>query len=74
MSFDQAVKVVRGCGKGVEVAECDIKSAFRLLPVYPSDSDLLGFAFDGKIYINRALPMGCSVLCFAFGRVSSFLE
>lgn len=42
--------------------------------MHPSDFDLLGFAFEGKIYIDRALPMGCSVSCSAFERFSSFLE
>ncbi|XP_054843036.1 uncharacterized protein LOC129334764 isoform X1 [Eublepharis macularius] len=56
------------------MAKCDIKSAFRLLPVHPGDFELLGFAFEGKYYMDRALPMGCSVSCAAFERFSSFLE
>lgn len=65
---------MRGCGRGAELAKCDIKSAFRLLPVHPADFDLLGFAFDGKFYVDRALPMGCSISCSAFECFSSFLE
>ncbi|XP_060111191.1 semaphorin-6A-like [Heteronotia binoei] len=56
------------------MAKCDIKSAFRLLPVHPDDFELLGFKFEGKFYTDRALPMGCSVSCAAFERFSSFLE
>lgn len=46
-SFDQAVQMVKRCGPGAEMAKCDIKSAFRLLPVHPEDFDLLGFMFEG---------------------------
>ncbi|XP_053143317.1 uncharacterized protein LOC128341176 isoform X1 [Hemicordylus capensis] len=73
-SFDQAIRVVRSCGKGALLAKCDIESAFRLLPVHPGDFNLLGFAFQGQYYIDRALPMGCSISCAAFEAFSSFLE
>ncbi|XP_053161001.1 uncharacterized protein LOC128349104 [Hemicordylus capensis] len=73
-SFDQAVKVVRSCGQGALLAKCDIESAFRLLPVHPADFSLLGFAFQGCFYIDRALPMGCSISCAAFEAFSSMLE
>ena len=64
-SFDEAVCMVHRCGIGAELAKCDIKSAFGILPVHPQDFDLLGFYFQGSYYINRALSMGCSVSCTA---------
>lgn len=73
-SFDQALGMVRRCGWAAELAKCDIKSAFRLLPVHPGDFNLLGFAFEGGFYVDRALPMGCSVSCAAFEAFSTFLE
>ncbi|XP_053106618.1 uncharacterized protein LOC128325152 isoform X1 [Hemicordylus capensis] len=73
-SFDQAVQVVRSCGRGALMAKCDIESAFRLLPVHPADFNLVGFAFQGQFYIDRALPMGCSISCAAFEAFSSMLE
>lgn len=63
-SFDQAMSVVRDCTVGTEMVKCDIKSAFHLLPVHPDDFELLGFAFQGEFYMDRALPMGCSVQLF----------
>ena len=42
-SFDNAVNMVKKLGIGAKLAKMDIKSAFRLLPVYPGDFDLLGF-------------------------------
>lgn len=73
-SVDQAVSMVRSCGKGALMAKADIESAFRLLPVHPQDFCLLGFQFEGSYYVDRALPMGCSVSCAAFEAFSTFLE
>lgn len=66
--------MVHRCGRGAELAKCDIKSGFRLPPVHPGDFDLLGFSFQGQFFVDRALPMGCSVSCSAFEKFSSFLE
>lgn len=38
------------------------------------DRPLLGFRFEGEYYVDRALPMGCSISCMAFECFSSFLE
>lgn len=56
------------------MANCNIKSAFRLLPVHPCDFELLGFSFEGSFYVDRALPIGCSVSCAAYVAFSIFLE
>ena len=66
--------MVRRCGVGAELAKFDIKSAFWILPVHLQDFDLLEFYFQGFFYIDRALPMGCSVFYAAFKLFCSFLE
>ncbi|XP_054835512.1 uncharacterized protein LOC129329840 [Eublepharis macularius] len=73
-SFDHAVRLVRACGRGALMAKCDIQSAFRLLPIHPSDQCLLGFKFRDRWYVDKAMPMGCSVACAAFETFSTFLE
>lgn len=73
-SFDQAVCIVCQARVGAGLAKCDIRSAFCLLPVHPKDFELLGFAFEGHFYMDRALLMGCSVSCAAFEYFSTFLE
>jgi hypothetical protein len=73
-SFDQAVGLVQEVGHMAYLAKCDIKSAFRLLPIYPGDFDLLGFKFDGKYFIDKCLPMGASISCSHFECFSSYLE
>ena len=61
-------------GRGALLGKLDIKSAFRLLPVFPGDFDLLGFQFEGKIYIEKMTPMGCSVSPSLFEEFSMFLH
>ena len=38
---------------GAELGKCNIKSAFQLLHVHPTDFDLLGFSFEGSFYMDR---------------------
>ena len=73
-SFDQAVGMVMEAGHGAWMAKSDIKSAFRLLPVSPTDYELLGFRFNGEYYYDKCLPMGCSISCSLFETFSTFLE
>jgi hypothetical protein len=57
------------------VARLDIKNSFRLLPVHKSDFQLLGFKIQGKIFVDKCLPFGCSVSCSKFEKKkSTFLE
>ena len=52
----------------------DIKSAFRLLPVHPSDFQLLGLRIMGNFFFDKCLPMGCSISCALFETFSTFVE
>ena len=73
-SFDNAIAIVQKLGKGAKLAKMDIKSAFRLLPVFPGDFDLLGFKIEDKFYIDKCMPMGCSISCSSFEKFSTFLH
>ena len=73
-SVDVALGLVLDTGAGAEMAKSDIKSAFRLLPVHDSDFELLGIHFNDKWYVDKALPMGCSISCSLFESFSTFLE
>ena len=73
-SFDQAIQMVQSLGTGCYLFKCDIKSAFRLLPVAVSDLKLLGFKFDDQYYYDRAMPFGCSISCSTFELLATFLE
>jgi hypothetical protein len=73
-SFDNVVGMISKLGKKAELGVIDIKSAFRLLRVHPDDFELLGIQIDGEYYIDRCLPMGCSISCKMFNQFSTFLH
>ena len=73
-SFDNVLDIIRSLGTGALIGKMDISSAFRLLPVYPGDFELLGIHFQDKFVINKAMPFGCSISCSTFEKFSSFLD
>lgn len=58
VKFDDAVRMARHLGIGALLAKLDVKSAFRCIPVAPSDRHLLGFHWNGMFYIDLCLPFG----------------
>ena len=70
----QAIKFILRFGQGCFLAKTDIKSAFRIVPVHPSNYHLLGFTWRDKYYYDRCLPMGCSSSCYIFEAFSTSLE
>ena len=73
-TVDDAISLIKKSGRGSSLAKTDIKSAFRIRPVHPSDYQLLGFQWKGKWYANRCLPMGRSSSRCIFEEFSSSLE
>lgn len=73
-SFDEAVFLLQDLGPNCKLFKMDLKNAFRLLPVNKKDFELLGFKFNGKYYIEKALPFGCSISCKTFEKFATFLE
>lgn len=73
-TVDDAVKLIQRLGKGCYLAKTDIKSAFRLIPVHPSDYHLFGFSFQGSYFFDKCLPFGASSSCRIFETFSSALE
>ena len=47
-SVDDAISLIQRHGKGCAMAKTDMRSAFRIVPVHPSDYPLLGFQWKGK--------------------------
>lgn len=52
----------------------DVRSAFRIVPVHPSDYPLLGFQLKDKWCYDKTLPMGCSGSCQIFEDLSRAME
>jgi len=72
--FDNAVRMLRRLGTGTWMAKMDLKNAFRLLPCSPDDFDLLGIKLDNMYFIDKCMPMGCSISCATFETFSTFLN
>lgn len=73
-SLDDAVNLLSLLGTGALMGKIDLKSALRLLPIHPSDFELLGFRLNDMFFFDKCLPMGCSVSCSLFEEFSTCLE
>jgi hypothetical protein len=73
-SIDDAARLVKRIGHAGRLAKADVKSAFRLLRVSPSDFDQLGFIFNNKYYYDKCLPMGASISCSLCEKCSTALR
>jgi hypothetical protein len=73
-SLDTCVELILRLGPGALVAKCDLKDAFRLIPINPADYRLLGFRWADKFFFDKCLPMGCSVSCQIFESFSQSLQ
>ncbi len=58
VTVDSVVHIIRQCGKGALLAKLDLESAYRNVPVHPSDRWLLGMKWKGALYVDAALPLG----------------
>ena len=73
-SISDAITVIKQLGAGCFMAKTDIKSAFRIISIHPSDFPLLGMKWDKQFYYDVCLPMGLSSSCAIFEAFSSSLE
>lgn len=55
---DDAVELILQLGPGTELVKLDLKNAYRMVPVHPEDHHLLAVSWEGKTYVDRALPFG----------------
>lgn len=73
-SFDHTISIIQKLGTGALLGKMDIKSAFRLLPMYPGDFDLLGFKFEGQYFVDKMMVMGASNSCNYWEKLANFLQ
>ena len=61
ITIDDAIHTILKYGQHSFLAKVDIKSAFRLIPVHPTDRHLLGMLWCQQVYIDKCLPFSlCS--------------
>ena len=58
IKIDQVAEVAIQHGRGAVLGKNDIKNAYRVVPVHPSNCPLLGMRWEGKEYVDSALPFG----------------
>jgi hypothetical protein len=68
------VKIIQRLGRGAKLSKCDIKSAFRLLRIFPGDFDQLEGFFQDKYYFDKCHPFGASISCALFEKFSTALH
>ncbi|KAK3086988.1 hypothetical protein FSP39_000072 [Pinctada imbricata] len=73
-TIEDAIRIVAKFGRGTLMAKTDIEHAFKLIPIHPSDYELLGFQFNGQFYYDKTLPFGLSYSCQLFEKFSSALQ
>ena len=73
-SLDEAIQSILSLGTSAFLAKTDIASAFRIIPVSPDDYYLLGMEWQGHLYFDRCLPMGCASSCRIFSEFSSAIK
>lgn len=71
---DDAVNLILKAGTDCFMAKSDILEAFRILPVSPAHYHLLGLHFQGSLFFDKCLPMGCSISCSYFEKFSTAIQ
>ena len=71
---DDVVKAICQLGPGSQMAKIDIKSAYRIVPVHPTDRHLLGIRWKGKVYVDGTLPFGLRSAPKIFNALADALE
>ena len=73
-SVKHAIDLTVKTGKGALMGKVDIKSAYRIIPVHPSDRYLLGMRWRDKFYVDLALPFGLRSAPGIFNTVADLFE
>ena len=73
-TVNNAIDSIMRLGRGALMAKIDVKSAFRLCPVHPSDHHLLGMRWNGQFYYDQVLPYGFRSAPFIFNCLADALE
>jgi len=73
-TVDDAINFIKFLGRGWVLAKTDVRSAFRIIPLHPSDYPLLGLQWRVQWYYDRCLPMGCSSSSKTFESLSTAME
>lgn len=74
ITLDMVVEKIRQYGPGALLGKLDIKSAYRIIPVHPSDRMLLGMKWKGQFFMDTVLPFGLRSAPKLFNAVADALQ
>ena len=74
VTIDMVVDKVLELGEGALMAKTDVKSAFRIIPMRPTDRWLLGMEWKGNLYIDKVLPFGLKSTPKIFNAVADAIQ
>ena len=74
VSIDEAIRELVNRGSGALMTKIDVKSAFRIIPVHPTDRHLLGMRWQGSLYIDKCLPFGLRSAPKLFNLIADLLH
>ena len=57
-TIDDAVALLGKFQRGALMAKLDLQAAFRMVPIRPSEWELLGMHWRGQYYVDTCLPFG----------------
>ena len=74
ITVQDAIHEITKLGKGALLAKLDIKDAYRMVPVHPTDRHLLGIQWQGATYIDGVLPFGLRSAPKIFNSIADLLQ
>ena len=74
ISIDTVVKQINLLGQGTQLAKLDIKQAYRMAPIHPTDGLLLAMKWRGKTFIDKALPFRLRSAPLIFTSIADALQ
>ena len=73
-SVEDAALAIHTLGRGTQLAKIDIRSAYRIVPIHPSERIFLGVLWEGQVFIDCQLPFGLASAPAIFSAVAEALE
>ena len=71
---DEVVRRIVTMVRGTLMAKMDIESAYRMVPVHPSDRLMLGMQWKGGVFFDTRLPFGLRSAPKIFTAVADALQ
>jgi hypothetical protein len=74
-TVENLAELILSCeGKDVYMSKCDVKNAYRIIPLRESDYSLMGFNWNDETYMECFLPFGLSSACAIYERLAAAIE